>query len=97
MGTSAQAGRTKLPKLQLCANVVARSQTKYQEALKVLNDYIKASYPSKQEYDLDHIRSSFLDEGDNLRLTYEIENSLLNIKKRSQIKISILHNMVKII
>ena len=83
MGTSAQAGRTKLPKLQLCANVVARSQTKYQEALKVLNDYIKASYPSKQKCEIDHICNSFLDEGDNLLLTYEIENSLLNIKKKS--------------
>lgn len=83
MGTSTQAGRTKLPKLQLCANVVARSQTKYQEALKILNDYIKASYPSKKDSELHHIRHSFLDEGENLRLTYEIENSLLNIKKKS--------------
>lgn len=83
MGNSTQAGRTKLPKLQLCANVVARSQKKYQDALKVLNEYIKVSYPSTTESELVDIRYALLDEGENLQLIYEIENSLLNIKKKS--------------
>ncbi|MCG3884902.1 hypothetical protein I3271_09400 [Photobacterium leiognathi] len=82
-GTLTPAGRSKLPKLQLLMNEVARSQAKYDESLDKLNELIKESFPNKPEDELITYRHEILDSGDNLRLVYDIENSLLNIKKKA--------------